>query len=161
MTQQRTEGMLSPNRVLDLAEDGCMLCSKVLGDLGADVIKIEPPGGSPTRNTGPFYHDIPDPEKSLTWFFLGLNKRGITLNLETADGRELFKRLADLIRVFVDQKVDQIQINVVSSDTLRAAQKEPDEYKDLVVKVAGYNARFVDLYKELQGTIIARTEHGL
>ena len=93
MTQQKAEAMLSSYRVLDLTHDGCMLCGKVLGDLGADVIQIEPPGGSPTRNTGPFYHDIPDPQKSLTWFFLGLNKRGITLNLETADGREIFKRL--------------------------------------------------------------------
>jgi len=93
MTQQKIEAILSPYRVLDLAEDGCMLCAKLLGDLGADVIKIEPPGGSPTRNIGPFYHDIPDPEKSLTWFFLGLNKRGITLNLETVDGRDVFKKL--------------------------------------------------------------------
>ena len=93
MTQQKIDGILSQHRVLDLAEDGCMLCGKILGDLGADVIKIEPPGGNPGRNTGPFYHDIPDPEKSLTWFYLGLNKRGITLNLETTDGREIFKRL--------------------------------------------------------------------
>lgn len=63
--------------------------------------------------------------------------------------------------MFVDQKVDHVQINVVSSDTLKAAQKEPAKYKDLVVKVAGYNARFVDLHKELQDSIIARTEHGL
>ncbi|MCK9273899.1 MAG: hypothetical protein M0P57_02300 [Syntrophales bacterium] len=74
---------------------------------------------------------------------------------------EGFKRLADLIRVFVDQKVDHLQINVVSSDTLIAAQKTPEHYKDLVVKVAGYNARFVDLHKDLQDSIIARTEHGL
>jgi len=93
VTQRKTECMLDSYRVLDLTEDGCMLCGKILGDLGADVIKIEPPGGSPTRNIGPFYHDIPDPERSLTWFFLGLNKRGITLNLETTDGREIFKRL--------------------------------------------------------------------
>jgi len=91
MLEQAT--MLGGYRVLDLAEDGCMLCAKILGDMGADVIKIEPPGGSLTRNIGPFYHDIPDPQKSLTWFFLGLNKRGITLNLETTDGREIFKRL--------------------------------------------------------------------
>ena len=90
---------------------------------------------------------------------------GSTLNMkidpvvfDTDDG---FKRLADLIRVFVDQKVDQVQFNVVSAGTLKAAQKEPDKYKDLVVKVAGYNARFVDLHKELQDNIIARTEHGL
>ena len=91
--EDEANGILSSYRVLDLTQDGCMLCGKILGDLGADVIQIEPPGGSPTRNTGPFYHDIPDPEKSLTWFFPGLNKRGITLNLETTDGRELFKRL--------------------------------------------------------------------
>ncbi len=71
------------------------------------------------------------------------------------------KRLADLIRVFVDQNVDHVQINVVYSDTLRAAQREPEQYKDLTVKVAGYNARFVDLHEELQESIIARTEHGL
>ena len=90
---------------------------------------------------------------------------GQTLNMridpavfEKDDG---FKRLADLIRTFVDQKVDHIQINVVSADTLKAAQREPDRHKDLVVKVAGYNARFVDLHRELQDSIIARTEHGL
>lgn len=93
MDKQGVQNILSPYRVLDLAEDGCMLCAKVLGDLGADVIKIEPPCGSPTRNTGPFYHDVPDPEKSFTWFFLGLNKRGITLDLETADGKDLFRKL--------------------------------------------------------------------
>ncbi len=90
---------------------------------------------------------------------------GSTLNVkldpavfEKEDG---VKRLADLIRTFVDQKVDQIQINVVSADTLKAAQREPDKHKDLVVKVAGYNARFVSLHRELQDSIIARTEHGL
>jgi len=71
------------------------------------------------------------------------------------------KRLADLIRAFVDQKIFHLQLNVVSSDTLRAAQKEPEKYRDLMVKVAGYNAYFTQLYKELQDSIIARTEHGL
>ena len=87
-----------------------------------------------------------------------LNMKLDPVVFETDDG---FKRLADLIRVFVDQKVDHIQINVVSADILVAAQKTPEQYKDLVVKVAGYNARFVDLHKELQDSIIARTEHGL
>ncbi len=91
--------------------------------------------------------------------------QGQTLNMrldpaifETGAG---FKRLADLIRVFVDQKVDHVQINVVYSDTLKAAQREPEKYQDLTVKVAGYNARFVDLHEELQDSIIARTEHGM
>ena len=90
---------------------------------------------------------------------------GTTLNMkidpavfETDDG---FKKLADLIRTFVDQKIDQVQFNVVSAETLKAAQSEPKEHKDLVVKVAGYNARFVDLHRELQDSIIARTQHGL
>jgi formate C-acetyltransferase len=71
------------------------------------------------------------------------------------------KRVADLIRVVIDEKIFQVQFNVVSSDTLRAAQREPDKYKDLVVKVAGWNAFFVDLTKPLQDGIITRTEHEL
>ena len=87
-----------------------------------------------------------------------LNMKLDPIVFDTEDG---IKRLADLIRVFVDQKVDHIQINVVSVETLKAAQKEPEKYKDLVVKMAGYNARFVDLHKLVQDSIIARTEHGL
>jgi len=71
------------------------------------------------------------------------------------------RRLADLIRTFVDQKIHHIQINAVSSDTLRAAQKESEKYRDLLVKVAGYSAFFTRLTKPLQDSIIARTVHGL
>ena len=87
-----------------------------------------------------------------------LNMKLDPVIFESVDG---IKRLAALIRVFVDQKVDHIQFNVVSVETLRAAQKHPEQYKDLVVKVAGYNARFVDLHKKVQDSIIARTEHEL
>ena len=87
--------MLSCYRVLDLSNNKGFFCGKLLGDLGADVIKIEKPGGDSSRNTGPFYHDIPDAEKSLYWFAFNVNKRGITLDIETADGRELFKKLVD------------------------------------------------------------------
>jgi formate C-acetyltransferase len=54
-----------------------------------------------------------------------------------------------------------MQINVVSSDTLKAAQETPDDYNDLVVKVAGYNAFFTKLNTPLQDTIIARTAHDI
>jgi formate C-acetyltransferase len=89
---------------------------------------------------------------------------GVTFNLRIDPS--VFKdgdvnRLAGLIRTFIDQKIFHMQINVVSSDTLRAAQEDPDKYNDLVVKVAGYNAFFTQLNKPLQDTIIARTEHGL
>jgi len=71
------------------------------------------------------------------------------------------KRMADLMRTFVDQKVFHIQFNVTSSDMLKAAQKKPEEYRDLMVKVAGWNAYFTQLTQEVQDSIIARTEHGL
>ena len=89
----KTESMLSPYRVLDLTDEKGLLCAKILGDLGADVIKIEKPGGDIARSIGPFYHDDPDPEKSLFWFALNTSKRGITLDIASADGKEIFKKL--------------------------------------------------------------------
>ena len=87
------ELLLSPYRVLDLTDEGGLLCGKILADLGADVIQVEPPGGSRARNIGPYYKDDAHPEKSLFWWAYAVNKRGITLDLNTADGRELLKRL--------------------------------------------------------------------
>ncbi len=85
--------LLEKFRVLDLTDERGLFCGKILADLGADVIKIEKPGGDTARRIGPFYKNIPDPEKSLYWFFYNLNKRSITLNIETAYGQELFKKL--------------------------------------------------------------------
>ena len=85
--------LLGDYRVLDLADEKGYLCGKILADLGADVIKVERPGGDPSRKIGPFYHDIPDPEKSLSWFAYNANKRSITLNIETTDGKSIFERL--------------------------------------------------------------------
>ena len=92
-TRENHDGLLGPFRVLDLTDELGFLCGKILGDLGADVIKIERPGGDPARNIGPFYRNQPHPEKSLYWFAFNNNKRGITLNLETARGKEIFSRL--------------------------------------------------------------------
>ncbi len=86
--------MLSGYRVLDMTDEKGVLCGKLLGDLGADVIKVERPGGDPARNIGPFYHDEAQPDRSLFWFAFNTNKRGITLNIETSQGQEIFKRLA-------------------------------------------------------------------
>jgi crotonobetainyl-CoA:carnitine CoA-transferase CaiB-like acyl-CoA transferase len=85
--------LLSSHRILDLTDEKGFLAGKILGDLGADVIKIERPGGDPARNIGPFYHNIPHPEKSLYWFAYNTSKKGITLNIETRDGLDIFKRL--------------------------------------------------------------------
>ena len=87
--------LLEGCRVLDLTDEKGSLCSKLLAELGADVIKVEPPGGDPARSIGPFYRDIPHPEKSLFWFFTNLHKRGITLNIELPEGRDIFKKLIE------------------------------------------------------------------
>lgn len=91
----QNEGMLSRYRALDLTDEQGFLCGKILADLGADVIKIEKPGGDAGRHIGPFYHNIPDPEKSLYWFSYNINKRGITLNLESTDGHKIFLQLVE------------------------------------------------------------------
>ena len=88
------EFLLGSYRVLDLSEEMGWLCGKIFSDLGADVIKIEPVGGDPARNIGPFYHGIPGAEKSLGWFAYNTNKRGITLNIETEEGQGILRRLA-------------------------------------------------------------------
>jgi formate C-acetyltransferase len=68
---------------------------------------------------------------------------------------------SQIFRNIVDQKIHRVQFNVVSTNTLKTAQKEPDKHRDLLVRVAGYCAYFVRLPKALQDGIIARTEHRL
>ena len=86
--------MLKGCRALDLTDEKGFLCGKILADLGVDVIKVERPGGDPSRRIGPFWGDIGDPEKSLYWYAYNSNKRGITLDIETADGKEILRKLA-------------------------------------------------------------------
>ncbi len=85
--------MLSPYRVLDLTDGRGALCGRVLGDLGADVIKVEPPWGDAARRIGPFYNDDPHPENSLFWAFNAANKRSITLDIEAESSRPLLEKL--------------------------------------------------------------------
>jgi len=87
------EELLAPYRVLDLTDEKAMLAGRVMADMGADVIKCEPPWGDDLRHAGPFVDDVPDGERCLAWFDLNRNKRGITINLEIEDGRQLFKEL--------------------------------------------------------------------
>ena len=70
-------------RALDITGPAGFYCTKLMADLGADVIKIEPPGGETTRTVGPFLDDIPHRERSLSFWHYNTSKRGITLNLET------------------------------------------------------------------------------
>jgi len=80
-------------RVLDLTGEPGFLAGKILADAGADVVKVEPPGGDSARRRGPFVGDVEDPERSLPWLAMNTSKRGITLDLERPRGRELYRRL--------------------------------------------------------------------
>lgn len=68
-------------------------------------------------------------------------------------------RISSIIRTFVDLNIYHIQFNVINSDVLRKAQENPDKYKSLIVRVAGYSAYFTELCKEMQDDIIQRTTH--
>jgi formate C-acetyltransferase len=71
------------------------------------------------------------------------------------------KKFADLIRVFQESGGMHVQCNVISADTLKDAQKHPENYPGLMVRVAGYSAQFADLDVTVQNDIISRTEHSL
>lgn len=84
---------LSGQKVLDLTNSRGFLCGRVLADLGADVIKIEKPGGDHERRIGPFLMDRNGPDNSLPWMFYNLNKRSMELDIETEEGIDIFKCL--------------------------------------------------------------------
>ena len=95
-------GPLSGVRVLELADEKGQWCGKLMADLGAEVIKIEPSGGEASRTVGPFLDDIPHRERSLSFWHYNTSKRGITLNLESDDGRGLFRKLAATTDVILE-----------------------------------------------------------
>jgi benzylsuccinate CoA-transferase BbsE subunit len=99
---ERPPGALEGLRVLDLAGPMGVYCGKLLADLGADVIRVEPPGGDAARRVGPFFEDNPDIERSLFHWHFNANKRAITLNVESLDGHSLFERLARTADVVVE-----------------------------------------------------------
>lgn len=92
-----------------------------------------------------------------------LTSNGSLLNVKfspaTLEGTEGLRKLVGYIQAFSRLKIQHIQFNVVSKDTLREAQKHPEKYQNLVVRVAGYSAIFIELDKSIQNDIINRTEH--
>ena len=74
-------------------------------------------------------------------------------------GEEGIKNLGHLVKTYFKLGGHHIQFNVVNADTLRAAQKDPEKYRDLIVRVAGYSDYFNNLNENLQNEIISRTEH--
>ncbi len=94
--------MLDHYRVLDLTNERGLLCGQILGDLGADVIKVEPPSGSSARQLAPFFGNEPDIEGSLFWWAYNRNKRGITLDLTSLEGKQLLRRLVKTTHFLIE-----------------------------------------------------------
>ena len=89
-------GALEGIRIVELGQMvSAPYCAKLFADFGADVVRVEPPGGDAARRWGPFPADKPDPEKSGLHLFLNTSKRSVTLDLEQEGGRSLF---LDLVR---------------------------------------------------------------
>ena len=95
-------GTLDDVRVLDASGPIGHYAGRLLADLGADVIKIEPPGGDPARGYAPFLPGVDAPENGLQFLLLNANKRGVTVDLDRSGGRDLFLRLAGSADVLID-----------------------------------------------------------
>jgi crotonobetainyl-CoA:carnitine CoA-transferase CaiB-like acyl-CoA transferase len=100
--QPSEQSALHGRRVLELSDEKGVYCGKLLADMGADVIKIERPGGDATRGIPPFWRDEPDPQGSLFFLYMNTSKRGVTLDLTRSEGQALFKQLAGTADVIVE-----------------------------------------------------------
>ena len=89
MKEIKVDRALSHIRVLDLTDEQGQFCSKLLAELGADVIKVEPPGGDKVRSKEPLLQNTADSENGLLWFAYNTNKRSITLDIKREEGRRI------------------------------------------------------------------------
>lgn len=95
-------GLLKEIRVLDVCDEKGSFCSRLLADLGAQVIKMEKPGGDTSKTTEPFWGVSPHPERSLSFLYNNANKRGMMLNIESPPGSEIFITLIKNADVLVE-----------------------------------------------------------
>lgn len=97
------QGALEGLRVVELGQMvSAPYCAKLFSDFGADVIKVEPPTGDIARRWGPFPDDEPHPERSGLFAILNTNKRGVTLDLDEREAREMFLRLIESADVLIE-----------------------------------------------------------
>ena len=115
-----SRGALMGIRVVELADEQAEYCGLTLAGLGADVVKVEPPGGSPTRRIGPFYQDREDPERSLFFWQYNRGKRSIVLDLHRREDQERFRALVATADVLLEStprgELDRLGLG---ADTLR------------------------------------------
>jgi len=117
-------GNLAGFRVLDLADERGILAGRLLADLGADVVAVEPPEGHALRRRGPFWGGIEDPERSLGWLAQSTSKRGITLALDKPRGRELFLTLCERADAVIETRAPgELDALGIGYDAQRARNK--------------------------------------
>ncbi len=103
LTRGRNGNILEGVLVLDLADENGSYCSRLLADLGAEVIKIESPGGDSSRSLGPFCPAVTGEKPvSLSFFYNNLNKKSICIDLQTAEGKHHFDSLVSRADVLVE-----------------------------------------------------------
>jgi crotonobetainyl-CoA:carnitine CoA-transferase CaiB-like acyl-CoA transferase len=150
-------GALDGCRVVELAADGSAYAGKLLADLGADVIVVEPPGGSLQRAYGPFLDDEPGPERSLHWWHYHTSKRSAVLDLDDdspSGGRAMFRRLVASAAVFIEAErpgrlaaldLDYDSLRMLRSDLIHCAitpfgrlgPRRDEQATDLTILAAG------------------------
>ena len=119
------EGALSGLKVVELTDQVAgSFCARLLGDAGADVVKIEPPDGDRYRRNGPFPGGVPDPECSGLFLYLNSNKRGLSLNIEAPDGWAAF---LDLVAAadFLVLGQDSLEIERLGVGRGRSSDSDP------------------------------------
>src|SRR5512139_1151763 len=101
-------GALEGIRVIELGQSvSGPYCAKLFADYGADVVKVEPPGGDTARRWGPFPADAAHLEKGGLFFFLNTNKRGVAIDVTTPRGRDLFLQLISHADVLIENNSPQ------------------------------------------------------
>ena len=116
--------VLAGIRVIELADEQAEYCGLTLAGLGAEVIKIEPPGGNPTRRIGPFYEDKPNPERSLFFWQYNRGKRSIVLDLNQEADRERFRALVASADILLES-TPRGELDRLGLSTQKLAQQHP------------------------------------
>lgn len=135
------EALLEGLRVVELASDRAAYTGKLLADLGADVIVVEPPGGHASRCYGPFADGIIDANRSLWWWYYNTSKRSVVLDLDTREGAAAFRSLAlDVDIVLEAEAPDRLDTLSLDHTQLRATRPEL-----IWVSVTPFGRRCADL----------------
>lgn len=97
-----TPSALAGRRVLELADESGAYCGKLFADMGADVVKVEPPGGDPSRRRAPLWRDATGRSHSFSFLYQNTSKRSLTLDLHQEAGAQVFRRLAVRADVLIE-----------------------------------------------------------